>query len=80
MHWLIYIIYSPSLPATLLPLPNPDDGLTDKERARQKAQTRIDKRREESEKNKSTDVLRAPVVVVLGHVDTGELRRGFDQR
>jgi Na+/proline symporter len=29
-------------------------------------------RREEAEKNRSLDVLRAAVVCVLGHVDTGE--------
>lgn len=51
-----------------------DDGLTEKERARQKAQARIDKRREESEKSKTADNLRAPVVVVLGHVDTGKTK------
>jgi hypothetical protein len=32
----------------------------------------LQKRREEAEKNRSLDVLRAAVVCVLGHVDTGE--------
>jgi hypothetical protein len=33
---------------------------------------RLQQRREEAEKNRSLDVLRAAVVCVLGHVDTGE--------
>ena len=54
--------------------------MTEKERARQKAQDRINKRREESEKNKTADNLRAPVVVVLGHVDTGQVPRVRDEK
>ena len=47
-----------------------DDDLTPVERARE----RIMKRKEEAEKNRSTDVLRAPVICVLGHVDTGKTK------
>ena len=32
------------------------------------------KKHEEFEKKRSTDVLRAPVVCVLGHVDTGKTK------
>jgi hypothetical protein len=35
----------------------------------------LQQRREEAEKNRSLDVLRAAVVCVLGHVDTGENQR-----
>lgn len=41
---------------------------------RDKAIHRIHKRRELNEKNRTTNVLRAPVVCVLGHVDTGKTK------
>nr|CAD7571529.1 unnamed protein product [Timema californicum] len=47
-----------------------DDHKTDAERKREKALSRIHKRRQENEKNKTLDELRAAVVCVLGHVDT----------
>lgn len=47
-----------------------DDDLTPVEKARD----RIMKRKEEAEKNKSVDNLRAPVICVLGHVDTGKTK------
>lgn len=34
----------------------------------------LQKRQQEAEASKSTDVLRAPVVCVLGHVDTGKTK------
>lgn len=51
-----------------------DDGKTDAEKKRQKAVARIQKRREDAEKNRTTDKLRAAVVCVLGHVDTGKTK------
>ena len=36
--------------------------------------TYFQKRQELAEKKKTTDVLRAPVVCVLGHVDTGKTK------
>ena len=41
---------------------------------RERAIARIQKRKAENEANRSTDVLRAPVVVVMGHVDTGKTK------
>ncbi|RZF43835.1 hypothetical protein LSTR_LSTR006376 [Laodelphax striatellus] len=50
------------------------DKKTDAERRREKAIARIQKRREDAEKNKSLNELRAAVVCVLGHVDTGKTK------
>ena len=51
-----------------------EDGLTSSERAREKALARIAKRHEAAEEKRTTDNLRAPVVCVLGHVDTGKTK------
>jgi translation initiation factor 5B len=51
-----------------------DEHKTDAERRRERALTMIQSRREEAEKNRSLDVLRAAVVCVLGHVDTGKTK------
>ncbi|XP_063993372.1 eukaryotic translation initiation factor 5B isoform X2 [Diachasmimorpha longicaudata] len=51
-----------------------DDRLTDAERKKEKAKMRIQNRRMEAEKNKTIDNLRAAVVCVLGHVDTGKTK------
>uniref|UniRef100_A0A1B0DGU4 Tr-type G domain-containing protein n=1 Tax=Phlebotomus papatasi TaxID=29031 RepID=A0A1B0DGU4_PHLPP len=51
-----------------------DDHRTDAERKREKARARIEKRRQEAEKKRTTDNLRAAVVCVLGHVDTGKTK------
>ncbi|CAH1400597.1 unnamed protein product [Nezara viridula] len=47
---------------------------TDADRRREKALDRIRKRQEDAEKAKSPDELRAAVVCVLGHVDTGKTK------
>ncbi|KDR14622.1 Eukaryotic translation initiation factor 5B, partial [Zootermopsis nevadensis] len=51
-----------------------DEHKTDAERRKERAVARIQKRREEAEVNRSVDVLRAAVVCVLGHVDTGKTK------
>lgn len=52
----------------------PDDRKTDAERKKEKARARIQSRRIEAEKNKTLENLRAAVVCVLGHVDTGKTK------
>lgn len=51
-----------------------EDGKTVAERARDRALERIKIRKENAEKNKSPDNLRAAIVCVLGHVDTGKTK------
>ncbi|CAG9859776.1 unnamed protein product [Phyllotreta striolata] len=51
-----------------------DDDRTAAEKARDKAIERIKLRKENAEKNKSPDNLRAAIVCVLGHVDTGKTK------
>ncbi|XP_055685895.1 eukaryotic translation initiation factor 5B isoform X1 [Lutzomyia longipalpis] len=53
---------------------DPDDHRTDAERKREKARARIEKRRVEAEKKRTQENLRAAVVCVLGHVDTGKTK------
>ncbi|KMQ86460.1 eukaryotic translation initiation factor 5b, partial [Lasius niger] len=51
-----------------------EDRLPDAARKKERARERIQNRRIEAEKKKSLDNLRAAVVCVLGHVDTGKTK------
>ncbi|XP_063823564.1 eukaryotic translation initiation factor 5B [Ostrinia nubilalis] len=51
-----------------------DDQMTDAQKKREVILKRLEKRREENEANKTNNPLRAAVVCVLGHVDTGKTK------
>ncbi|CAH4036472.1 unnamed protein product [Pieris brassicae] len=51
-----------------------DEQMTDAEKKREIVLKRLEKRREDNEKNKANNPLRASVVCVLGHVDTGKTK------
>lgn len=51
-----------------------EDKVPDAARKKERAKDRIQNRRIEAEKKKSLDNLRAAVVCVLGHVDTGKTK------
>lgn len=51
-----------------------DDQMTDVQKKRELVLKRLEKRREENEANKASNPLRAAVVCVLGHVDTGKTK------
>jgi len=51
-----------------------EEDVNEAQKRRARAIARIKTRKEDAEKNRTTDVLRAGVVCVLGHVDTGKTK------
>ncbi|XP_046978266.1 eukaryotic translation initiation factor 5B [Vanessa cardui] len=51
-----------------------EEQMTDAQKKRELVLKRLEKRREDNEKNKTNNPLRAAVVCVLGHVDTGKTK------
>ncbi|KAF9809923.1 hypothetical protein SFRURICE_002153 [Spodoptera frugiperda] len=51
-----------------------DEGMTDAQKKREVVLKRLEKRRQDNEANKTDNPLRAAVVCVLGHVDTGKTK------
>lgn len=51
-----------------------EEDVNEAQKRRTRAIARIKQRKEDAEKNRTTDVLRAGVVCVLGHVDTGKTK------
>ncbi|CAH1635079.1 unnamed protein product [Spodoptera littoralis] len=51
-----------------------DEGMTDAQKKREVVLKRLEKRRQDNEANKTNNPLRAAVVCVLGHVDTGKTK------
>lgn len=51
-----------------------NDDMNMAEKRKEKAMQRIERRKVDNEAKRTTDVLRAPVVVVMGHVDTGKTK------
>ncbi|CAH1987865.1 unnamed protein product [Acanthoscelides obtectus] len=51
-----------------------DESMTQAQKSRERALQRIKNRKEEAEKNRDPEHLRAAIVCVLGHVDTGKTK------